>query len=184
MAKNIEINYNNGTSYDALYPKTIASQVGAGTFSGSFTFGSVPSCSVSPTANVHLANKLYVDDKVAGITVTESSVIKVYEFTGTGSKTIRIAIDSLTGLTPKAMKVFGSDFYYNNTSKTGVFFYNWAMLKTTETYMSMYYYDYSDVIVSETTVIYNGLSRVTISTDSSSSLYVNGNTFMALIVYN
>ena len=64
MSKNIEININtNGSAYEPLYPKTLASNISAGTFTGSFTFGSVPSCSVNPSGTNHLVRKGWIDSQ-------------------------------------------------------------------------------------------------------------------------
>lgn len=64
MSKNIEININtNGSAYEPLYPKTLASNIAAGTFTGSFTFESVPSCSVNPSGTNHLVRKGWIDSQ-------------------------------------------------------------------------------------------------------------------------
>lgn len=104
MAKNIEININNGTDYDVLYPKadygnmngnlaitnTIgnlpASRLSAGTLSGSFTFSTPPYCSTSPSSSYYLANKAYVDSKAGGTYVT----YKTGSRTGNGAKNVTV----------------------------------------------------------------------------------------------
>ena len=72
MAKNIEININtNGTAYEALYPKTLAGNIQAGTFSGNFTFANsvvfnvLPTSSGTPSSATQLTTKKYVDTLVA-----------------------------------------------------------------------------------------------------------------------
>ena len=84
MSKNIEININtNGNSYEALYPKTLAGNVQAGTFSGSFTFSSPPSCSTNPSSTSHLVNKSYADSVVNGY-ATQSWVNSMLQNVGGG----------------------------------------------------------------------------------------------------
>lgn len=67
MSKNIEININTGSNaYEALYPKTLAENIIAGSFSGSFNFSTPPTCSVNPSSSNQLARKTYVDGIVSG----------------------------------------------------------------------------------------------------------------------
>lgn len=88
MAKNIEININaNGTSYEALYPKTTAAMVSAGTFNGSFTFSTAPACSTDPSGPNYLVRKGFLDTAISGM-ATQSWVNQQLSSLGGGNATI------------------------------------------------------------------------------------------------
>ena len=66
MAKNIEINYNSGSGYEVLYPKTIPELTGClpltgGTLTGPLTL------SGEPSGEMEAVNKGYVDEQVGGM---------------------------------------------------------------------------------------------------------------------
>ena len=66
MAKNIEINYNSGSGYEVLYPKTLPELTGClpltgGTLTGPLTL------SGEPSGEMEAVNKGYVDGQMAGI---------------------------------------------------------------------------------------------------------------------
>lgn len=66
MAKNIEINYNSGSGYEVLYPKTIPELTGClpltgGTLTGPLTL------SGEPSGEMEAVNKGYVDGQVGGV---------------------------------------------------------------------------------------------------------------------
>lgn len=95
MSKNIEININTGSNaYEALYPKTLAENIIAGSFSGSFNFSTPPTCSVNPSSSNQLARKTYVDGIVNGYATQSwvnsqlkkagSCFVEVIKWNGTG----------------------------------------------------------------------------------------------------
>ena len=72
MAKNIEINYNSGSGYEVLYPKTIPELTGCLPLSGGTLTGPLM-LSGEPSGEMEAVNKGYVDGQIGGV------MKKVYE---------------------------------------------------------------------------------------------------------
>lgn len=101
MAKNIEINYNSGSGYEVLYPKTIPELTGCLPLTGGTLTGPLV-LNGEPSGEMEAVNKGYVDEQMAGIlkpmyegTLKNESGTITLAYSGEDAKIIFISVQML-----------------------------------------------------------------------------------------
>ena len=98
MAKNIEINYNSGSGYEILYPKTLPELTGCLPLTGGTLTGPLM-LNGEPSGEMEAVNKGYVDEQMAGIlkpmyegTLNRESGTITLAYSGQDAKIIFISV--------------------------------------------------------------------------------------------